>query len=50
MRLRHALRGRTEERAPFAEVLSRLASYFAVAGRMIGQPWQERLPKGMVRR
>jgi len=49
MRLRHAQRGCHEEAVPFSEVLSRLAPYFAGAGRMIDQPYQERLPEGMIR-
>ena len=47
--LRHAQRGAEEEQGPFAQVLERLAPYFADGGHMVDQAWQPRLAEGMVR-
>lgn len=49
MRLQHAQRGCYEETVPFSEVRLRMVPYFAGSGRMIDQPYQERLPEGMIR-
>jgi hypothetical protein len=49
MRLRHAQRGCYEETVPFSAVCLRMVPYFAGSGRMIDQPYQERLPEGMIR-
>lgn len=47
--LQHAQRGSLPEEGPFANVLERLAPYFASGGHMIDQAWQPRLREGMVR-
>lgn len=49
LRVRHAKRGSVEERKPFGDFLGLCASYFAHAGAMIDQPYQDRLHEGMIR-
>lgn len=49
VRVRHALRGSAEEDLSLDEFLARCEPYFAGAGRIIDQEYQERLPEGMVR-
>lgn len=49
VRVRHAARGSSEEAVPLTEFLARCESYFAGAGRMVDQPYQERLTEGMIR-
>lgn len=49
VRVRHALRGSIEEEMSLDEYLARCAPYFDGDGRMIDQPYQSRLPDGMVR-
>jgi hypothetical protein len=49
VRARHALRGSVEEEMPLGEFLTRCEPYFTGTGRMIDQPYQERLTDGMVR-
>ena len=49
VRVRHALRGATEERVRFGEFVTRCEPYFTGDGRMIDQPWQDRLADGMTR-
>jgi len=49
VRARHALRGEVEQEITFAEFVERMLPYFEGAGRMIDQPYQERLTDGMVR-
>ena len=49
VRTRHALRGSLEEDMSLDDFLARCESYFASGGMMIDQPYQERLPEGMVR-
>jgi hypothetical protein len=49
VRVRHAQRGSVEEELPLEEFLTRCESYFAGSGRMIDQPYQARLPDGMIR-
>ena len=49
VRTRHALRGSVEEDMSLDDFLARCESYFASGGKMIDQPYQERLPEGMVR-
>ena len=49
VRTRHALRGSVEEDMSLDDFLARCESYFASGGMMIDQPYQERLPEGMVR-
>ncbi|HUY25951.1 MAG TPA: Cj0069 family protein [Candidatus Binataceae bacterium] len=45
----HARRGSVEEDLPLGEFLSRCDQYFAGHGCMIDQPFQPRLPDGMIR-
>lgn len=47
--VRHAKRGCVEERLSLADFLERCMPYFEKGGRMIDQPYQERLMEGMVR-
>jgi hypothetical protein len=49
VRVRHALRGSIEEVVPLGEFLDRCEPYFTGSGRIIDQPYQERLTDGMVR-
>ncbi len=49
VRVRHALRGSVEKELPFDDFLKECEIYFAGAGRMIDQAYQERLVDGMVR-
>jgi hypothetical protein len=49
VRVRHAQRGSVEEEMGLDEFLTRCEPYFAGDGRMIDQPYQQRLPDGMVR-
>jgi hypothetical protein len=49
VRVRHALRGSLEEELPLGEFLSRCEVYFSNSGRMVDQPYQERLSEGMIR-
>jgi hypothetical protein len=49
VRVRHALRGCTEEKITLREFFARCAEYFVSGGRMIDQEYQERLPEGMIR-
>jgi hypothetical protein len=49
LRARHALRGSIEEDLTLDDFLQRCAPYFAREGRMIDQPYQPRLPEGMIR-
>ena len=49
VRVRHALRGCTEEEITLGEFYHRCEPYFSGQGRMIDQEYQERLPEGMVR-
>jgi hypothetical protein len=49
VRVLHALRGSLPEELPLAEFMARCAPYFASAGCIIDQPFQPRLPDGMIR-
>lgn len=49
VRVRHALRGSVEQDIPLDAFLGQCEAYFASAGRIIDQPYQERLTDGMVR-
>jgi hypothetical protein len=49
VRVRHALRGSIEEEMPLGEFLARCDPYFAGAGCLIDQAYQERLTDGIVR-
>ena len=49
IRVRHALRGCTEEEITLGEFYRRCEPYFSASGRMIDQEYQERLPEGMIR-
>jgi hypothetical protein len=49
VRVRHALRGSSEEEMTLGEFCDRCEKYFANDGRMIDQEYQERLPEGMIR-
>lgn len=46
---RHAQRGCHEQERSFEDLLRLFATYFEADGRMIDQPYQERLPEGMIR-
>jgi hypothetical protein len=48
-RVLHALRGSVPEELPLATFMSRCESYFGWGGRIIDQPFQPRLPDGMIR-
>jgi hypothetical protein len=45
----HALRGSVPERLPLKEFMARCEPYFASDGCIIDQPFQPRLPEGMIR-
>ena len=49
IRVRHALRGCTEEEITLGEFYHRYEPYFSANGRMVDQEYQERLPEGMIR-
>jgi hypothetical protein len=49
LRVRHALRGSTEEETTLGELIDRFKPYFEQSGRMIDQAYQERLTDGMIR-
>lgn len=49
IRVRHAVRGCTEEEITLGEFYHRCKPYFSTNGRMIDQEYQERLPEGMIR-
>jgi len=49
IRVRHALRGCSEEEITLETFFQRCESYFTGEGRMIDQEYQERLPEGMIR-
>ena len=49
VRARHAYQRRLEETLPLEQFLERCEGYFAGAGRMIDQPFQQRIAEGMVR-
>ncbi len=49
VRVRHAQRGSVEEKISLAEFFNRCTAYFAAGGRMIDQPYQERLTEGITR-
>jgi hypothetical protein len=49
VRVLHALRGSTQEELPLAQFISRCEAYFADGGLIIDQPFQPRLPEGMIR-
>ena len=49
LRVRHALRGAVEQEMTFDAFLELCRPYFAGDGRMIDQPYQERLTEGMIR-
>jgi len=45
----HARRGSQIELMPLAALMERMETYFAADGRLIDQPFQTRLPEGMIR-
>jgi len=47
--VRHARRGAIEQIMTMAELIEVCRPYFAAGGSIIDQPWQPRLPEGMVR-
>ena len=49
IRVRHALRGCSEEEITVGEFYRRCEPYFCANGLMIDQEYQERLPEGMIR-
>jgi len=49
VRVLHALRGSIPQDLPLREFMARCESYFARGGCIIDQPFQPRLPDGMVR-
>jgi hypothetical protein len=49
LRVRHALRGCVEEEMSLGDFVDRCEPYFIGVGRMIDQPYQERLAEGMIR-
>jgi hypothetical protein len=49
VRVLHALRGSLPEELPLAEFMARCEPYFASGGCIIDQPFQPRLPDGMIR-
>jgi hypothetical protein len=49
VKARHALRSSVEEVIPLKEFLAKIENYFANGGRIIDQPYQQRLIEGMVR-
>jgi hypothetical protein len=49
LRVLHAQRGSMPEDIPLAEFMARCAPYFAAGGCIVDQPFQPRLPDGMIR-
>ena len=49
VRVLQALRGSVPEELPLAEFMSRCEGYFAAEGCIVDQPFQPRLPDGMIR-
>jgi hypothetical protein len=49
VRVLHAQRGSVLEEMPFAEFMARCEAYFASDGCIVDQPFQPRLPDGMIR-
>jgi uncharacterized protein DUF6815 len=49
VRVLHAQRGSTPEEMPLAEFMARCEAYFASDGCIVDQPFQPRLPEGMIR-
>ncbi len=49
LRVQHAVRGSVPELVSVDEFVERCEPYFALDGLMIGQPYQARLPEGLVR-
>jgi hypothetical protein len=49
VKARHALRGNVEEVIALKDFLAKIRNYFANGGRIIDQPYQQRLTEGMVR-
>jgi hypothetical protein len=49
IRVLHAQRGSVPEEVPAAEFMSRCEGYFAADGCIVDQPFQPRLPDGMIR-
>ena len=49
VRVLHALRGSVPEQLPLATFMARCEDYFGWGGRIIDQPFQTRLPDGMIR-
>jgi hypothetical protein len=49
LRVLHAQRGSVPEELPLGAFMSRCAGYFAAGGCIIDQPFQPRLPDGMIR-
>jgi hypothetical protein len=49
VRVQQALRGSVPEELPLAEFMSRCEAYFASDGCIVDQPFQPRLPDGMIR-
>jgi hypothetical protein len=49
VRVLHAQRGSVPEELPLTAFISRCAGYFAADGHIIDQPFQPRLPDGMIR-
>lgn len=47
--VQHAAAADAPERLPFDEFLARCETYFACGRPMVDQPFQERLPEGMIR-
>jgi hypothetical protein len=49
VRVLHAQRGSMPEEMPLAELMARCGAYFASNGCIVDQPFQPRLPEGMIR-
>jgi hypothetical protein len=49
VRVLHAQRGSKPEEMPLAEFMTRCETYFAADGSIVDQPFQPRLPDGMIR-
>jgi hypothetical protein len=49
VRVLHARRGGVPQQLPLEDFMARCEPYFASAGRIIDQPFQPRLPEGMIR-
>jgi len=49
VRVLHAQRGSVPEELPLADFLTRCESYFSQSGLIVDQPFQPRLPDGMIR-